>query len=43
MNLPSINELIAYRKRREPALGIVLSVNPEGISIFSADGKRYIV
>jgi len=43
MNLPSINELIAYRKRREPALGIVLSVNPEGFSIFSEDGKRYIV
>ncbi len=41
MNFPKINELIAYRKRREPALGIVLKAYPEKLSIFSEDGKRY--
>ena len=43
MNLPSINELIAYRKRREPALGVVLSAHPDKLSLFSEDGKRYSV
>ncbi len=43
MNLPNINELIAYRKRREPALGAVLSVHPDKLSILSEDGKRYSV
>lgn len=43
MNSPSINELIAYRKRREPALGVVLSAHPDKLSVFSEDGKRYTV
>ena len=43
MNLPSINELIAYRKRREPALAVVLSAHPGKLSVFSEDGKRYDV
>ena len=43
MNSPSINELIAYRKRREPTLGIVLSVHPGKFSVLSEDGKRYAV
>ena len=43
MNFPSINELIAYRKRREPALGVVLSAHPDKLSILSEDGKRYSV
>ncbi|MXW22127.1 MAG: RNB domain-containing ribonuclease [Candidatus Dadabacteria bacterium] len=43
MNFPSINELIAYRKRREPTLGVVLSVHPDKFSVFSEDGKRYDV
>ncbi len=43
MNLPNINELIAYRKRREPALGAVLSAHPDKLSILSEDGKRYSV
>lgn len=43
MNSPSINELIAYRKRREPALGVVLSAHPDKLSILSEDGKRYSV
>ncbi|MCY4262424.1 MAG: RNB domain-containing ribonuclease [Candidatus Dadabacteria bacterium] len=41
MNSASINEIIAYRKRREPALGVVLSVSPDKFSILSEDGKRY--
>ncbi len=43
MNLPNINELVAYRKRREPALGAVLSAHPDKLSILSEDGKRYSV
>ena len=43
MNSPSINELIAYRKRREPTLGVVLSVHPAKLSVLSEDGKRYSV
>lgn len=43
MNSPSINELIAYRKRREPTLGVVLSAYPDKLSVFSEDGKRYSV
>ena len=43
MNSPSINELIAYRKRREPTLGVVLSVHPGKLSVLSEDGKRYAV
>ncbi|MCY4379236.1 MAG: ribonuclease catalytic domain-containing protein [Candidatus Dadabacteria bacterium] len=43
MNLPSINELIAYRKRREPALGVVLCAHPDKLSVLSEDGKRYSV
>ena len=43
MNSPSINELIAYRKRREPTLGIVLSVHPGKFSVLSEDGKRYAI
>ncbi len=43
MNSPSINELIAYRKRREPTLGVVLSVHPGKFSVLSEDGKRYAV
>ncbi len=43
MNLPSINELIAYRKRREPALGVVLYAHPDKLSVLSEDGKRYSV
>ncbi len=43
MNSPTINELIAYRKRREPAFGVVLSVHPDKLSVFSEDGKRYDV
>lgn len=43
MNLPGINELIAYRKRREPALGVVLCVHPDKLSVLSEDGKRYSV
>ena len=43
MNSPSINELIAYRKRREPTFGVVLSVHPAKLSVLSEDGKRYSV
>ncbi len=43
MNSPSINELIAYRKRREPTFGVVLSVHPGKLSVLSEDGKRYAV
>ena len=43
MNSPSINELIAYRKRREPALGVVLCVHPDKITVLSEDGKHYAV
>ena len=43
MNLPGINELVAYRKRREPALGVVLSAHPDKLSVLSEDGKRYAV
>ena len=43
MNSPSINELIAYRKRREPTFGVVLSVHPAKLSVLSEDGKRYAV
>ena len=43
MNSPSINELIAYRKRREPTFGVVLSVHPGNLSVLSEDGKRYAV
>ena len=43
MNSPSINELIAYRKRREPTLGVVLSVHLGKLSVLSEDGKRYAV
>ena len=43
MNSPSINELIAYRKRREPTLGVVLSVHPGKLSVLSEDGKRYAI
>ena len=43
MNLPDINELIAYRKRREPALGVVLCAHPDEFSVLSEDGKRYSV
>ena len=43
MNLPGINELIAYRKRREPALGVVLCAHPDKLSVLSEDGKRYSV
>lgn len=43
MNLPGINELVAYRKRREPALGVVLSAHPDKLSVLSEDGKRYSV
>ena len=37
----SINEIVAYRKRREPALGVVLGVRPDKLSIISEDGKHY--
>ncbi len=43
MNSPSINELIAYRKRREPALGVVLHVHTGKVAILSEDGKHYEV
>ncbi len=43
MNSSSINELIAYRKRREPALGVVLHVHTGKVAILSEDGKRYEV
>lgn len=43
MNSPSINELIAYRKRREPTLGVVLYVHPDKLTVLSEDGKRYEV
>lgn len=43
MNSPSINELIAYRKRREPTLGVVLRVHPDKITVLSEDGKHYAV
>lgn len=43
MNLPSLNELIAYRKRREPTLGVVLCADPHKLSVLSEDGKRYSV
>ena len=43
MNSPSINELIAYRKRREPTLGVVLRVHPDKLTLLSEDGKRYAV
>ncbi len=43
MNFPSINELIAYRKRREATLGVVLYAHPDKLSILSEDGKRYSV
>ncbi len=43
MNSPSINELIAYRKRREPTLGVVLSVHLGKLSVLSEDGKRYAI
>ena len=43
MNSPSINELIAYRKRREPTFGVVLSVHPAKLSVLSEDGKRYSI
>jgi len=43
MNLPSINELVAYRKRKEPALGVVFYAHPDKLSVLSEDGKRYSV
>lgn len=43
MNSPNINELIAYRKRREPTLGVVLYVHPDKITVLSEDGKHYEV
>ena len=43
MNSPSINELIAYRKRREPTLGVVLDVHPDKLTLLSEDGKHYAV
>ena len=43
MNSPSINELVAYRKRREPALGVVLYVHPDKLTVLSEDGKHYAV
>lgn len=43
MNLPGINELVAYRKRREPALGVVLCAHTDKLSVLSEDGKRYSV
>lgn len=43
MDSPKINELVVYRKRREPTLGIVLSLDGDAVSLFSEDGKRYPV
>ena len=43
MNFPSANELIAYRKRREPTLGVVLRVHPDKLTVLSEDGKHYAV
>ena len=43
MNFPRINELIAYRKRREPTFGVVLSVHPAKLSVLSEDGKHYAI
>ena len=43
MNSPTINELIVYRKRREPTLGVVLSAYTDKLSVLSEDGKRYTV
>lgn len=43
MNSPRINELIAYRKRREPTLGVVLDVHPDKLTLLSEDGKHYAV
>ncbi len=43
MNHPRIDELVFYRKRREPALGIVISRGTVKVSLFCEDGKRYDV
>ena len=43
MNSPSINELVAYRKRREPTLGVVLYIRPDKLTVLSEDGKHYAV
>ncbi len=43
MNYPKIDELVLYRKRREPALGIVINSEPAKMSLFCEDGKRYDV
>lgn len=37
--IPKLNELIVYRKRREPALGILSSQSGVKFNIFSEDGK----
>lgn len=43
MDSPETNELVVYRKRREPTLGIVVSPGKDSLGLFSEDGKRYEV
>ena len=43
MDSPKTNELVVYRKRREPTLGIAISSDGDSLSLFSEDGKRYEV
>ncbi|MGH7884749.1 MAG: ribonuclease catalytic domain-containing protein [Thermodesulfobacteriota bacterium] len=38
--IPKLNELVIYRKRREPALGILSSQAGLKLNIFSEDGKE---
>ncbi len=41
--IPKLNELVVYRKRREPALGIFTSQSGVKFNIFSEDGKLHPV
>ena len=41
MDSPKINELVVYRKRREPTLAIAVSLDGDSLRLFSEDGKRY--
>lgn len=41
--LPDINELVLYRKRREPSLALVTSHEGKDLKIFTEDGKQVSV
>ncbi|NIP29038.1 MAG: hypothetical protein GTO02_00290, partial [Candidatus Dadabacteria bacterium] len=42
-NITKVNELIVYRKRREPALGVLSSISDRKISLFCEDGKEHSI